>query len=186
METKKAFTKFNDEGIIIGRLLVAYADLELSLFHCVNVTRNDFDTVYKAMFKERGESRRIIMADTFGRQNYHKLGLGTQFEMAISGVRYCLRIRNQYAHSIWYDDYSGSLAFANMEEGTEVNIEVQDFKDLTIRHIDMATLILQEQYFEYTDALLTWLNFEGRRIAGKPSMPQQKAPKQLNQPPLYA
>lgn len=185
METKKAFTKFNDEGVIIGRLLAAYADLELSLFHCVNVTRDDFDTVYKAMFKERGETRRINIADILGRQNYHKLGLGTQFEMAIGSIRYCLKIRNQYAHCIWYDDYSGSLAFANLEEGTESNKAVQDFKELTIRHIDVATLIQQEQYFEYTDSLLTWLNYEGRRVAGKLSTPQQPAPKQLKQPPLY-
>ncbi|WP_155305748.1 hypothetical protein [Desulfosarcina widdelii] len=185
MESKKAFIKFNNEGIIIGRLLVAYADIELSLFHCVNVTRDDFDTVYKAMFKERGESRRIGMADTFGRQNYHKLGLGTQFEMAISSVRYCLKIRNQYAHCVWYDDSSGFLAYANLEEGTESNKAVHNFKELTIRHIDIATLNLQEQYFEYTDSLLAWVNFEGRRIAGKPSKPPKPAPKQIKQPKLY-
>jgi hypothetical protein len=185
MESKKVFLKYNDEGIIIGRLLVAYADLELSLFHCVNVTRDDFDTVYKAMFKERGESRRITMADTFGRQNYHKLGLGTQFEMAISSVRFCLKIRNQYAHCIWYDDYSGALAFANLEEGTESNNSVKDFKDLTIRHIDVSTLGKQEEYFEYTDILLSWVNSEGRRLAGKPNIHPQSAPKQLKQPPLY-
>jgi len=185
METKKAFTKFYEEGVIIGRLLAAYADLELSLFHCVNVTRDDFDTVYKAMFKERGEARRINIADIFGRQKYHKVGLGTQFEMAISSIRYCLKIRNQYAHCIWYDDHSGSLAFADLEEGTESNKAVQDFKELTIRHINVATLVQQEQYFEYTDSLLTWVNYEGRRVAGKLSTPQQPAPKQLKQPPLY-
>lgn len=185
METKKAFTKFSNEGVIIGRLLAAYADLELSLFHCVNVTRDDFDTVYKAMFKERGETRRINIADIFGRQNYHKLGLGTHFENAISSIRYCLKIRNQYAHCIWYDDYSGSIAFANLEEVTESNSIVQDLKDLTIRHIDFDTLVQQEQYFEYTDSFLAWVNFEGRRVAGKPSIPQQPAPKQLERPPLY-
>ena len=185
METKKAFTRFSDEGIIIGRLLAAYADLELSLFHCVNVTRDDFDTVYKSMFKERGETRRVNMADIFGRQNYHKLGLGTQFEMAISSIRYCLKIRNQYAHCIWYNDYSGSLAFSNLEEGTESDRIVKDFKELTIHHINIDTLVLQEQYFEYTDSLLAWVNYDGRRVAGKPSTPQQPAPKQLKQPPLY-
>jgi hypothetical protein len=186
METKKAFTKFSDEGIIIGRLLAAYADLELILFHCVNMARDDFDTVYKAMFKERGETRRINMADIFGRQNYYELGLSTQFEMAISSVRYCLKIRNQYAHCIWYDDYSGLLAFANLEEGTKINKAVHDFKELTIQHIDVATLVLQEEYFEYTNNLLSWLNFEGRRVTGKPSRPSQPAPKKLKQPPLYA
>ncbi|NQV03673.1 MAG: hypothetical protein HQ542_13575 [Bacteroidia bacterium] len=185
METLKAFTKFSNEGLIIGRLLVAYADLELTLLHCVNATREDFDTVYKAMFKERGETRRINMADILGRQNYHKLGLGTQFEMTISSIRFCLKIRNQYAHCVWYDDNSDYLAFTDLEEGTASNSIVNDFKDLTIRHIDHATLSEQEQYFEYTDTYLKWVNIEGRRLAGKPSYPQPPAPQQIKRPPLY-
>jgi hypothetical protein len=184
METIKAFNKFSNEGVLIGRLLAAYADLELSLFHCVNVTRDDFDTVYKAMFKERGESRRINIADIFGRQKYQELGLGAYFEMAISSMRYCLKIRNQFAHSLWYDDYSGLLAFANLEEITENNNAIKDLKDLTIHHIDIPILLLQQQYFEYSDSLLAWVNFDGRRIAGKPSRPQEPAPKQLERPPL--
>jgi hypothetical protein len=137
------------------------------------------------MFRERGESRRINMVDVFGRHKYHELGLGTQFEMALGSVHFCLKVRNQYAHCTWYDDHSGSLAFVNLEEGAEDNKAVKDFKNLTILHIDVATLVLQKQYFEYTDALLEWINFEGRRVAGKTSEPQQPAPKQLRQPPLY-
>lgn len=185
MGTIKAFNKFSKEGILIGRLLAAYADLELSLFHCVNVTRDDFDTVYKAMFKERGESRRIKMANIFGRQNYQKIGLGSHFEMAISSVRYCLNIRNRFAHCLWYDDYSGSLAFANLEEIADNNKTVKDLKDLTIHHINVPTLLLQEKYFEYTDSLLMWVNYEGRRIAGKSTRSTESAPKQLERPPLY-
>lgn len=185
VETIKAFSRFSHEGVLIGRLLASYADLELSLFHCVNNTRNDFDTVYKAMFRERGESRRINMADIFGRQNYQKLGLVTQFETAISSMRYCLKIRNQFAHCLWYDDLSGLLAFANLEEITENNKTITNLKDLTIHHIDVPTLTLQENYFKYTDSLLKWINFEGRRIAGKLSRPQEPAPKQLDRPPRY-
>lgn len=185
METKKAFTKFSAEGNIIGRLLASYAELELSLLHCVNMARDDFDTVYKAMFRERGELRRINIADIFGRQAYHELGLGTQFEMALGSVHFCRKVRNQYAHCTWYDDYSGSLAFVNLEEGAKDSKPVKDFKNLEIRHIDVSTLVLQEQYFQYTEALLAWVNYEGRRIAGKPSRPPEPAPKQLNQPPLY-
>lgn len=185
METKKAFTKFHDEGIIIGRLLASYAELELCLLHCVNVARDDFDTVYKTMFRERGELRRINMADILGRQKYHELGLGTQFEMALSSIHFCRKVRNQYAHCTWYDDFTGLLAFVNLEKGAESNKPVKDFKKLTILHIDIPTLILQEQFFEYTNALLVWLNFEGRRIAGKLSRPQELAPKHLKQPPLH-
>ena len=101
MDTKKAFTEFKDEGIIIGRLLVAYADLEFSLFHCVNAIRDDFNTIFKAMFKARGETPRIDIADIFGRQSYHNIGLETQFERAVSSVRYCIKFRNRYAHCLW-------------------------------------------------------------------------------------
>jgi len=172
MNTFKAFNKYKEEGTIIGRLLAGYADIELCLFHCVNVARDDFDTVYKVMFKARGETRRIDMANIFGKQKYHELGLGTQFEMAISTTQYCLKIRNQYAHSLWYDDYSSDLAFTNLEEIAQNNGAVKDLKGLTIHHIDVPTLTQQESYFEYTDSFLTWLNFEGRRIAGKPSTPR--------------
>ena len=185
MTTQQAFNKFKDEGVIIGRLLAEYADLELNLFHCVNMARDDFDTVYKAMFKIRGETRRIDMADIFGRQHYHKLGIGNQFKIAISSIRYCLKIRNQYSHCNWWDDYSGNLAFANLEEIAENNSIVTDLKDLTVRHIDTKCLVHQELFFEYTDKFLTWVNFEGRRLAGKLSTPSQQAPKQLMQPPLY-
>ena len=60
MESTKVFLKYNDEGIIIGRLLVAYADLELSLFHCVNVTRDDFDTVDSTVFTSKYQRRKIF------------------------------------------------------------------------------------------------------------------------------
>ena len=186
MSTKKAFFKFKEEGVIVGRLLVEYADLELSLFHCINAIRDDFDTTFKAMFKSRGETRRIELADIFGRQYYHKIEIGTQFEIAIGAVRYCLKIRNQYSHCIWWDDNSGNLAFANFEEIAKNNKHISDLNGLEVKHVDIKTLNLQETYFEYTDNFLTWMNFEGRRLAGKPSTPQQSAPKQLKQPPLYS
>jgi hypothetical protein len=184
MSTKKAFLKFKEEGLIIGRLLAEYADIELSLLYCVNAVRNDFDTTFKAMFKSRGETHRIELADIFGRQYYHSINLGTQFEMAIGSVKFCKNIRNQYSHCIWWDDNSGCLAFANLEEIAKTNAQISDLNGLEVKHIDLATLNLQETYFEYTDNSLTWLNYEGQRLAGKPSIPQRPAPKQLKQPPL--
>ncbi len=184
MTTRQAFTKFQDEGMIVGRLLAGYADLELDLFHCVNVVRDDFDTVFKAFVKTRGETHRTDMADIFGGQYYHKLEIGTQFEMAIGAVRYCLKIRNQYSHCTWWDDNSGNLAFANLEEIAKNNTLVTGLQGLETRHIDVHTLSQQELYFEYTDNLLTWVNYEGRRRARKPATPPQPAPKQLERPPL--
>ena len=184
MITPHPFIKFRDEGIIVGHLLSFYADLELDLFYCVNVIRDDFDTVFKAMFKARGVTRRIDIADIFGRHHYRNLRIGTQFETAISAVRFCLKIRNQYSHCTWWDDLSGKLAFANLEEIAKKNAIVTDLTSLATRHVDVHVLSQQKLYFEYTDNLLTWVNYEGRRRAGKPSTPRQQAPKQLKRPPL--
>jgi hypothetical protein len=180
-----AFHRFPNEAAIIGRLLTGYPELEIDLLHCVSVARVDFDAVVKAMFRARGETQRIDIADALGRQLYHLAGLGTDFDMAVSAVRYCLRIRNQYSHCNWYDDRSGRLAFVNVEEIVKSNQLITGFDNLTRHYIDVPTLEAQERYFSYADALLTYANYEGRFRAGK--LPKQifDKPTQSTQPPLH-
>ncbi len=105
--------------------------------HCVQVVREDFDTVLKTMFRTRGETQRIDIADALGRHYYHSYRLGTQFEMAVGSMRYCLRVRNQYAHCVWWDDHSGNLAFANLEEIATGHDYQTDLKSLTAFHVDV-------------------------------------------------
>jgi hypothetical protein len=180
-----AFHKFTGEAAIIGRLLAGYAELEIDLLHCVAVAREDFDAVLKAMFRARGETRRIDVADALGRQLYHAAGLGGDFDTAISAVRFCLRIRNQYSHCNWYDDLSGRLAFVNVEEIVKSNQAIEGFDNLTRYYIDVPTLEAQEQYFSYADALLTYANYEHRLRAGKLKSKVFERPPQMAQPPLH-
>jgi len=65
--------------------------------NCVQVVRDDFDAVLKAIFRVRGETARIDIADALGRHFYDDRGLATEFGMAVGAVRHCLKIRNQYA-----------------------------------------------------------------------------------------
>jgi hypothetical protein len=181
-----AFHRFPAEAAIIGRLLAGYAELEVGLFHCVSVAREDFDAVLKAMFRARGETRRIDVADALGRQLYDAAGLGTEFETAIAAVRYCLRIRNQYSHCNWYDDQTGRLAFVNVEEIVKSNQLIRGFETLTRRYIDVPTLEGQEAYFSYADALLGYANYEGRFLSGKLNSRVLNRPAQVPHPPLYA
>ena len=185
MGTQDAFRKFKKEAEIIGLLLCRYTELELDLMDCARVVRDDFDTTLKIMFRTRGESQRLAIADAFGRHHYHNLGLGTQFEMAIGSMQHCLKIRNQYAHCIWWDDYSGQLTFANLEEIAGDNAPVNDFHSLTSLHLDVPCLQAQEEYFSYTDNLLLWVNFEGRVRAGKLPSHNRANPQQLKQPQLH-
>lgn len=109
--------KFVKEGNAVGRILTGYINLEVGLMHCVQVGLDgDFDTVLKKMFKKRGETLRINEAERLGWPAYQANGLENDFRKAIMALRHCLKIRNQYAHWVWWDDYSGKLAFANLED----------------------------------------------------------------------
>lgn len=179
-----AFLNYPAEAAIIGRLLAGYADLEIGMLHCVSVVREDFDTSLKVMFRDRGETRRINIADALGRAFYRALGLETEFSMAIGAVRYCLQGRNLYAHCTWYDDHSGKLAFVNLEELAKEKMHVPDLKSLDIRHIDIPTLEGVERFFVYADAFLAWVNYEGRHRAGKMKVQPLPKPAAIKEPPL--
>jgi hypothetical protein len=174
------FLTFYQEAAIIGRLLAGYTTLEVGLMNCVQVVRDDFDAVLKAMFRPRGETTRIDIADALGRHFYRDRGLGTEFEMAVGAIRHCVKIRNQYAHCVWYDDKSGRLAFVNLEEIARDNTRLKDLASLTVMYVDDALLNEQEQYFVYTDEILAWTNHEGRFRGGKTRMnplPKPTSPK---------
>jgi hypothetical protein len=179
-----AFQKYHNEAAIIGRLLAGYTTLEISLLNCTHVIRDDFDTVLKTMFRVRGETQRINIADAFGRHHYHKHKLATQFERAISSMRYCLRIRNQYAHCVWYDDLSGRLSLTNLEDTAKKHKYLSDFGSLPVFYVDIPLLQKQEEFFFYTNGLLCWVNYEGRTRAGKLSIPPRPELAQMALPPL--
>jgi hypothetical protein len=179
------FDTFTTEAAIIGKLSAGYTTLEVGLMHCVQVVRDDFDAVLKSMFRTRGETQRIDVADALGRHFYGKRGIGTEFEMAIGAVRYCLKIRNQYAHCVWYDDKSGKLAFVNLEEIAKSNKRLADLSSLTTLHVDETLLKSQEAYFVYADSLLSWLNLEGRVRHRKIKINLQEKPTPMKQPDLH-
>jgi hypothetical protein len=161
------FRKFAKEGDTIGRLLAGYSNIEIGLMHCVQMATGDFDAVLRKMFGVRGETKRINAAERLGLPEYWRLGLATEFKKSIRNVRHCLKIRNQYAHWVWWDDYSGKLAFANIEDLTTYKRPIKDLGKLKAHHVDAALLEAQEAYFVYADDLLLWINYEARLLNGK-------------------
>jgi hypothetical protein len=180
-----AFREFAEEAKIIGRLLAGYAELEIGLLNCVQIVRDDFDTVLKALFRIRGESNRIRVGDAFGRHTYADLGLQAEFEAGIGAMRHCVKIRNQYAHCNWYDDNSGKLAFANLEDAARLSAFVTDLRSLQPGHVDVALLQEQEAFFGYTDDIFRFVNHEGRKLAGKLASNPFSMPTQIPPPPLH-
>ena len=180
-----AFARFKTEGSIIGRLLVGYGEVELALCYCVANARHDLDAVLKTMFRGRGETRRIDIADALGRKPYAAHNLENEFAETIEAVRHCLKIRNQFAHCQWYDDNSGKLAFVNLEEIARQSAVLQDLSGLTTHHVDTRLLMQQEQYFLYAGARLDYLNYEWRYRAGEINGNPFGAPQKLDKPTLH-
>lgn len=179
-----AFGKFSGEAAIVGRLLAGYTVLEIDLLNCVQMGVGDFDAVLKGLFKIRGEKKRIDVGEALGRPIYQGLNLGTDFDEAISAMRHCRLIRNQYAHCNWWDDYSGQLAFANLEDAAKTKTVVTDLLKLLPNHVDVPLLQAQEAFYVYTDGLLAYVNYEGRKRASKPTGPVAK-PAPVAPPPLH-
>jgi len=175
--------KLSEEGATVGRLLAGYSNIEVGLMHCVAVTR-DLDTALKAMFLKRGETKRISAAEKLGHPEYVRLRLAADFQKAVGVVRYCLKIRNQYSHWVWWDDYSGKLAFANLEDVAKRKRPVKDLAKLKAHHVDAALLHAQEAYFVYADELLAWVNYEGRARDGKLKNNPLSKPKAVKRPKL--
>jgi hypothetical protein len=153
-----AFQKFAAEARIICNLLTGYTDLEVSLLNCVQMVRADFDAVLKAMFRVRGETNRVKIADGLGLNGYVALGLGVEFADAISAMRYCVGIRNQFAHSVFGDDSSGKLAIAALEDAAELDQLMNNFDALPVYHVDAApdcpgSLFLQHERSAYMGQL---------------------------------
>jgi len=154
--------------------------------HCVQMgLGGDFNTVLKAMFKKRGETLRINEAEKLGLPSYQARGLEAEFRSAIKALRYCLKIRNQYAHWVWWDDNTGKLAFANLEDLSKRKRRVPNLDKLKAFHVDMTLLAEQEAYFVYADRILGWVNYEGRLIARQLNMnPLGKKPRAPKRPAL--
>jgi hypothetical protein len=179
------FLTYKQEADIIGRLLSDYTNLEIGLMNCIQVASGDFDATLKIMFGKRGETDRILWAAQLGEPHYKALKLDREFRMAIGAMRHCLKIMNQYSHSVWHNDWSGHLAFANIEDIAlldEIQTALQHH--LPTDHICLFILQLQEEYFSYVTKLLSWINFEGRYKAGKISTRFYPKPPRMKQPPL--
>lgn len=179
------FKKFPNEGAIVGRLLAGYSNIEVGLMHCVQMARgSNLDVVLKKMFSKRGETRRINEAEKLFVSHHQHHGLLGDFQKTIRLVRFCLKIRNQYAHGVWWDDFSGKLAFANLEELAGKKRQVNDLGKLKAYHVDVALLEAQEACFVYADEYLAWINFEGRFRAGKMKVQPLSKPNPLRRPKL--
>lgn len=170
---------------IIGRLLVDYGDLELDLMNCIQMQRGPYlNGTLKAMYRVRGETNRIDVADGLGRAPYVALDMAGEFDSMISAMRHTLRIRNKYAHAFWRDP-AGELCYVSLEELAKEPVEVVDLTALRFFYIDEPLLLSQERFFLYTRDLIAYVNFEGQYRAEMIRTRNWSLPAVVVPPPYY-
>jgi hypothetical protein len=173
------------EAARIGRMLAGYSELEFGLFACIEAANDDYDGLFKSMFRCRGETQRIDIADALGRHKFHAIGLGTDFEMAVGNMRRCLSIRNQYAHSHW-SSKPQRLGFVDMEQNAKLHIHLTRANtNFQIRVLTPELVEQQENFFDYVDYHFLWIQSEAEVKRGRSQKNEHEKPKQEEQPPLY-
>ena len=173
---------FPKQRIAIGRLLLAYAELEVELCNCI-AAAYDLNIAVKALYRMRGESQRIQIADGLARELYTTAKLETPFSETIGDLGYAVQIRNQYSHCCWARD-GKYLAFVNYEDAAKTNSRADRAVTIFYR-VDLALLKKQETFFAYVQDCLFYLQSEYQNRTGDPPNSVWPKPAKVQRPPLH-
>jgi hypothetical protein len=176
------FDDYPAEREAIGRMLIAYGEIEFGLLTCLGAAMGgDLDTAVRVLFRVRGEGARIEVADAIIRPAFTKVGLGGKWSNAYGAAKICKGIRNQYAHCHWIK--SGEvMTFFDLDQDSKLP---EGTIQLTRKAINAVLVAEQQQYFEYCLHLLWFVEPEFRRLAGLESADQPPEPKSLAAPRQY-
>lgn len=151
-----AFHRYPTEAGHIGRMLAGYGELEFLFAELVGLVLNDRDLGLRTYFRVGSESARISVADAL---TYHAirakpLELGNEYGSALGALRFCLMLRNRYAHCHWaHHPRLPGLFFTNLQDPAQKQIPM----DYAWFHVDSTILSEQEEYFDYAQSQFTYL-----------------------------
>jgi hypothetical protein len=179
-----AFQRHPIEAAIIGRLLAAFGELEVTVCRNAGEAMNALHPILKALYRLRATSGRFQAADALMRSIYDGAGLAAEYQLTLGMVCHCLKIRNQFAHCNWADhmlEPEAGLFFTDLQESAKAAVGF----DYAWRHVDAALLQKHESYYEHA---MEWLQFTGHELAikqGRLSHHIWTKPPELAQPPLH-
>jgi hypothetical protein len=181
------------EGIIIGRLLAGYGDIEVEMCACLIAVKGTFDIPIRTLFGKSGADNRLKVAKKALQSNFANAHLLADLTEALADMNWCRQIRNQYSHCQWFwDSATRTLNFVNLEE-----LAKQPNQILLVtanKHpIDVPLLQRQEGYFWYvkqcfmylSSAYHAWDQARARGAAGGPSSFVYAKPPKIARPPEH-
>lgn len=167
-QPKQAF----QEGVILGRILAGYGELELTLCECLIAVEGILDAPIRDIFGTRGAESRIRIAKKRLLGEYAKANLQTELVETLDDMEWCRQVRNQYAHCSWYWTQQEGLCFVNLEELAKQSTAILGVMD--DRHpVDVPLLCAQETFFNYVKESFTYLSSAYRAWNQPRLSPQQ-------------
>lgn len=175
------FDEFLEEKSLIGDMLIAYGEIEFATARLISTVLNQEDWAgVKILFRVRGESARLAVADALIRPYYEAKNLDSKWGNALGAARTCILIRNQYAHCHWWARAGEPLCFLNLDEEAKL---LDDATEMKLQIVDQSLLQEQHRYFEYALMWLYYLDAEYRVRAGILSSHEHTEPKSIPAPP---
>lgn len=175
-----AFIGFQEEASLLGAMVIGYGELDLTFANMAGIALGERYAVLEACHSVRSESARLKIADALAASALQKHELKVPYEIAHRGMRFCLKLRNQYAHAQWGDLKVGYLSFTNAEDAFKRPLTKTKWKKISIE-----LLKEQEAFFENTRKWLIYLEITLENIAaGQPK--RVNRPEKVRQPKLSA
>jgi len=152
MAINPSFDAFAREAFLIGKMVASFGEVELLFGLVASTALGNQNLALRAMYRGRSTGGRIDLADVLMRDAFIKAKLDPIYDETLFAVRYCLKIRNQYAHSHWAHDLTG-IYFTNLEDAAN---RAEGF-EYDHKHIDLPILQAQTTFFDDTKMLLLHL-----------------------------
>lgn len=182
-----AFRDWPKEADLIAHLLGGYGELEFMLSVCVGRSMNNLKKGVKVIYRTRGETPRINLADALMSADFRAAGLGDKYADTLGGIRRCLRIRNMLSHCHWATLHKEGLFLTQIGEAA-----MSGGDDLAYdwRHITLPYLTECDEYFTYTHRCFWHIEAQFQEHHGRPSstplnfpMPSKRQPPPEPSPP---
>jgi hypothetical protein len=186
MPLNPALKNNSRESAIIGRILMAFGELEYIFCKSAAECRDKPHPILRALYRINGTTARAQAADALAREIYADMNMGDAFADAVGALRICMNIRHQYAHCAWADGGKGrhgGLYFVDLSATADASTGWEH----NWRHVNVRLLKEQYDFFEYTKDLL--FHIETAAIPWQRSQlpifpkPPKRTPPRMHNPP---
>ena len=182
MPIMPGFDRHPEEAKLIGRLLVSFGEIEVTLAVVVGtVGLQDLQLGLRSIYKVRGTSSRLELADALLRLKLTGMGLEREYLTNRDAIKYCQTTRNQFAHCIWADDLNAGIFFTDLQDAAD-RVDILRFN---WKHVDIALLTQQLEYFDNTLTGIVYLENEWSVRAKMKASHDFPAPAAIGKPPLH-